>query len=125
MSEIFKVAETKDLTIIVYTMERNCVELEYDPDFARALHTIERKYHCLIRASIEEQLPFEPGVRARNRKPIDVPVMSNSRWELRCGPNNRLRVLYQISEQTHEVYVLAIGVKQRDKLMIGGEEIDL
>lgn len=100
-------------------------ELVYDPDFAKTLHTIERKYHSLIRAFIEEQLPFEPGVKTRNRKPIDVPVTSNSRWELRCGPNNRFRVLYQVSEQTSEVFVLAVGVKERAKLSIGGEEIDL
>jgi mRNA-degrading endonuclease RelE of RelBE toxin-antitoxin system len=99
-------------------------ELVYDRDFARTLRAIERKYHSLIRTTIEEQLPFEPGVRTRNRKPIDVPVMPDSRWELRYGPNNCCRVLYQVSEQTDEVYVLAIGVKERDRLMIGGEEID-
>jgi mRNA-degrading endonuclease RelE of RelBE toxin-antitoxin system len=100
-------------------------ELVYDPGFARSLRSVERKFHSLVRTAIEEQLPLEPGVRTRNRKPIDVPVTPNSRWDLRCGPNNRFRVLYQISEQTQEVYVLAIGVKQREKLMIGGEEIDL
>ena len=100
-------------------------EIVYDPGFAKTIRAIERKYHSLIRTAIEEQLPFEPGVRTRNRKPIDVPITSDSRWELRCGPNNRFRVLYQVSEQTDEVYVLAIGVKERDKLMIGGEEIDL
>lgn len=100
-------------------------ELVYDPGFAEGLRSIERKYHSPVRKAIEEQLPFEPGVKTRNRKPIDVPVMPDSRWELRCGPNNRFRVLYQVSEQTGEVYILAVGVKERNRLLIGGEEIDL
>jgi len=100
-------------------------ELVYDPDFARTLRTIERKYHSLIRASIEEQLPFEPGVRTRNRKPLDVPITPDSRWELRFGPNNRFRVIYRVSDQTNEVYILVTGVKERAQLLIGGEEIDL
>jgi hypothetical protein len=43
--------------------------------------------------------------------------------EIRCGPNNRLRVLYSVDEENVIVIVLAIGVKDRERLLIGGEEI--
>jgi len=99
--------------------------LIYDTEISRQLRSIERKYHALIRANIEEQLTCEPEVETNNRKPLGRPVTFGARWELRFGPNNRFRVYYRIQEPAHEVQVLAIGVKGRDKVSIGGEEYDL
>lgn len=48
-----------------------------------------------------------------------------ARWELRFGPNNRFRAYYRIVEHDREVRILAIGIKEREKVMIGGEEYDL
>jgi hypothetical protein len=45
-------------------------------------------------------------------------------WELRFGPANRLRVFYEIDFTTRSVQVLAIGVKERNRLFIGGEEFE-
>jgi hypothetical protein len=53
------------------------------------------------------------------------PVTFGARWELRCGPQNRFRIFYRVAEEASEVYILAIGVKDRDRLSIGGEEIEL
>ena len=61
----------------------------------------------------------------RNRKPLeDLPGPFDSSWELRCGPMNRFRVFYEITRGTRQVWVLAIGVKDRDRLFIAGEEFD-
>lgn len=44
-------------------------------------------------------------------------------WELRVG---ELRVYYDVEEQPERlVVVLAIGVKDRNRVMIGGEEFEL
>lgn len=43
-------------------------------------------------------------------------------WELRFGPSNRFRVFYHVDEDRRKVAILAIGVKQRDRLFIGDEE---
>jgi mRNA-degrading endonuclease RelE of RelBE toxin-antitoxin system len=43
-------------------------------------------------------------------------------WELRFGPHNRFRAFYEVDSAEQTVYVLAIGVKERDRLLIGGEE---
>ncbi len=40
-------------------------------------------------------------------------------------PFNRFRVFYEIDHEAHAVYILAVGVKQRNRLLIGGEEIAL
>jgi hypothetical protein len=49
--------------------------LIYDTEISRQLRSIERKYHALIRANIEDQLTYEPGVETNNRKPLERPVM--------------------------------------------------
>lgn len=43
-------------------------------------------------------------------------------WELRFGPNNRFRVLYDIDEIEMSVNILAIGEKEGNRMFYGGEE---
>lgn len=88
------------------------------------LRAIERKYRGLIQKAIEKHLQFNPGVKARNRKPLRQPAVYAADWELRCGPDNRFRVFYEINAENREVHVLAVGVKDRERLVIGGEEIE-
>jgi hypothetical protein len=77
----------------------------------------------LIRAAIEEQ--FEPGKETRNRKPLRQPAPFEATWEIRFGAANRFRVLYGIDEENREVQIQAIGVKEGNRLLIAGEEIEL
>lgn len=97
--------------------------LVYDPKVKEHLRAIEAKYHSLIRATIEEQAQFEPETETRNRKPLQRPMKPEATWELRFGPDNRFRVFYAMDRERHEVQILAIGVKERNRLFIGGEEI--
>jgi hypothetical protein len=99
--------------------------LIYDTEISRQLRSIERKYHALIRANIEEQLTYEPELATGNRKPLERPVTFGARWELRFGPNNCFRVYYRIHQPGREVRILAIGVKEREKVMTSGKEYDL
>src|SRR5690242_15655142 len=100
--------------------------LVFAPEVADHLRAIEAKHHSLIRTTIREQLLFEPEVKTRNRKPLErPPAVLGARWELRFGPDNRFRVFYAVAGERHEVNVLAIGVKDRDRLFIGGEEVEL
>jgi len=89
------------------------------------MHAIDDKYDRLIRQKIEEQLTYEPDVATRNRKPVRPPAAFNAEWELRLGPNNRFRVFYQIDQEQREVRIVAVGVKQRNRLFVGGEEVTL
>jgi hypothetical protein len=88
------------------------------------LDLIESKYHGLLRRTIREQLTFTPTEETRNRKPLDQPAPFEASWELRCGPDNRFRVFYDVDSASQEVQVLAVGVKDRDRLLIGGEEYE-
>jgi len=99
--------------------------LIFDPKVRQHFRVIEAKYHSLIRATIQEQLLFEPLAETRNRKPLKQPAALGATWELRCGPNNRFRVLYVVDGESQQVQVLAVGIKEGNRLFIGGEELKL
>lgn len=99
--------------------------LIYDTEVKRHLGVIERKYHSLIRATIEDQLLFEPSVEARNRKPLQRPSVWGTAWEIRFGPHNRFRVFYRVDHENREVHILAIGEKRGNRVLIGEEVVEL
>lgn len=89
------------------------------------MQSIEAKYDRLIRDKIEEQLQFEPDVETKNRKPLRQPAPFAAPWEIRFGPGNRFRVLYDLDEADHAVQIVAIGEKVGNRLIIGGEKVEL
>jgi hypothetical protein len=99
--------------------------LIYDPEITEHLAAIEPKQHSLIRTTIEEQLRFEPQTATRNRKPLERPIALGARWELRLGPDNRFRVFYRVDAEQRQVRILAIAVKDRDRVFIAGQEVEL
>jgi mRNA-degrading endonuclease RelE of RelBE toxin-antitoxin system len=104
---------------------RRAFGLVYAPQVKEHLKAIERKHYRLIRQEIEAKLQFEPEVETRNRKPLKRAVAFGAEWEIRFGPNKRFRVFYDVDRNTGSVYILAMGVKVRDRLYIGGEEVEL
>ena len=52
----------------------------------------------------------------------ELPGPFGATWELRCGPDNRFRVFYEVASDAQEVRILAIGVKDRNRLSVGGKE---
>jgi hypothetical protein len=99
--------------------------LVYAPVVAEHLIAIDAKYDSLIHEKIEEQLLYEPDRETRNRKPVEQPAAFQAEWEIRFGPHNRFRVFYQIDHDQRQVRVVAIGVKDRNRLLIGGQEVTL
>jgi len=99
--------------------------LIYDPQVRDHVARIERKYHSLIRKEIDRQLKYQPEVETKNRKPLLRPSSLGSAWELRIGPENRFRIFYKADRELWTVNILAIGVKIKERLFIGGEEFEL
>lgn len=102
--------------------------LIYAPITRDHLRAVESKYYSLIRKEIETKLLLEPDVRTRNRKPLKRPVIfgaGSATWEMRFGPQNRFRVLYRVNREDMQVNILAIGEKEGERLLVGGEEIEL
>jgi mRNA-degrading endonuclease RelE of RelBE toxin-antitoxin system len=97
----------------------------FAPEVVEHLRAVERKHHGLIRRQIRARLAFEPDREGRNRKPLDVPSPYGAQWELRFGPGNRFRVFYEVDGDHRLVKVLAIGVKEGNRLRIGREEYSI
>ena len=100
-------------------------ELVYSRSVLGHLKAIDRNFHAMIRRELEKQLQVEPLVETKNRKPLRRPVELGADWELRLGPQNRFRAFYRVEPQRREVWVLAIGEKVGNRLVVGGEEIEL
>ena len=96
--------------------------LTFAPEAIEHLDLIGGKYYGLLRRTLHEQLTHTPTEETRNRKPMDQPAPFGASWELRCGPDNRFRVFYDVDAAADEVQILAIGVKERDRILIGKEE---
>jgi mRNA-degrading endonuclease RelE of RelBE toxin-antitoxin system len=94
----------------------------FAPETVRHVAAIDRRHHGLIRRSIRRLLAREPDSPSRNRKPLHPPAPFESTWEIRFGPGNRFRVFYDVDAEAHTVWILAIGVKVRDRLWFGDEE---
>ena len=99
--------------------------LIFAPETLDHLGAIERRFHRLIRKMIDERLAYTPEKETRNRKPLEQPSPFGATWELGFGPNNRFRVFYEVDNVEQSVQVLAIGIKERNRLLIGGEEFEL
>jgi len=99
--------------------------LQFAPEVVAHLGAVEKKYHSLIRKTLDEQLAFEPEAETRNRKLLEQPAPYDATWELRFEPNNRFRVFYAVNQGERKVWILAIGVKEGNHLLIAGEEFIL
>jgi len=102
--------------------KRTPFEIQYAAEVMEHLDWIPEKYHPLIWKTILEQLSFEPMTETRNRKLLTTPGVIGATWELRLGPGNRFRVLYDVFVEERSVVVAAIGIKQGNQLFVGGEE---
>ena len=99
--------------------------LDYAPEVYEHLNSIERKYHRLVAETLKEQLSHSPEVKTKNRKPLEEPTSFGATWELRFGPKNSFRVFYEVDHAKKPVTVLAIGVKEGNRLFISGQEFEL
>lgn len=111
------------MTTIEVMAKSKRFRIVYHSRIKNHLRTLDRKYHSLIRQTIDAQLSYEPTVLTRNRKPVIQPFPFEATWEIRFGPQNCLRVFYEVEQTEPVVSVLAIGEKQGNRLYIGGEEV--
>jgi mRNA-degrading endonuclease RelE of RelBE toxin-antitoxin system len=96
-------------------------EIQFADSANRQLKVLKASDRTLLVTRIEKQLCAEPLKATRNRKPLRPNPIAP--WELRV---KNLRVFYDVSgDERNLVNVLAIGIKQGNKIFIEGEEIEL
>lgn len=92
--------------------------IEYSPEAEDHLRRLATRQQRSVVDAVDRQLANQPTVETRNRKPMRLNPVAP--WELRIG------VYYEVSDEPRPtVTVLAIGVKERERVRIGGEIIKL
>jgi len=96
-------------------------EIEFTPDAWEHLQDFSARDRTIILEGIETQLRHEPHVQTRNRKPLRENSLAD--WELRIG---KFRVFYDIDDNNVRiVFIIAIGLKEGNRLFIGGKRFEL
>lgn len=95
--------------------------IEYSPETDQHLQVLTARQRSMVFDAVDAQLAHQPTVETRNRKPMRPNPLAP--WELRIG---ELRVYYDVEEDPEKlVTILAVGIKDRSRIIIGGEEIEL
>lgn len=95
--------------------------IEYSPDTLDHFRVLTARQRATVLDSVDLQLTHEPTVETRNRKPMRPNPLAP--WELRIGD---LRVYYDVEEIPEpKVLIRAVGIKERNRIRIGGKEIEL
>jgi mRNA-degrading endonuclease RelE of RelBE toxin-antitoxin system len=96
-------------------------DIEYSPETVRHLRALTARQRTIVFDAVDEQLSYQPAVETRNRKPMRPNPLAP--WELRIG---ELRVYYDVEEAPKPlVLIRAIGVKERNRVLIDNEEFEL
>jgi mRNA-degrading endonuclease RelE of RelBE toxin-antitoxin system len=95
--------------------------IEYSPEADDHLKALTARQRAIVFDAVDEQLAYEPTVETRNRKPMQPNPIAL--WELRLG---ELRVYYDVEDDPEPlVSIRAVGIKKRNRIFIGGVEIQL
>jgi len=111
--------------ILLYALSRKERLLTYHITFAPEAHShlrrLPARQQAIVLSAIPRHLAYQPLLPSRNRKPLRSNAIAP--WELRIG---HLRVLFEVScDPVPSVHVLVVGRKQRNRVLIGDEVLEL
>jgi mRNA-degrading endonuclease RelE of RelBE toxin-antitoxin system len=92
----------------------------YGRETEQHLNSLTARQRATVMDAVDRQLSDQPVTPTRNRKPMRANPLAS--WELRVG---NLRVYYDVNESEATVNILAIGIKRRERVWIGGQEYKL
>ena len=96
-------------------------EIKFAESVKAQLKALTARERGKVLAAIQAQLVHEPLRETRNRKLLRPNPVAP--WELRLG---KLRVFYDVADdEPKRVYIVAIGEKRGNRLVIEGKEIKL
>ena len=95
-------------------------EIIFEPDAIEHLQGFSSRTQSVMLDQIEVPLTYQPDAETRNRKRLRPNPLAP--WELRIG---EIRVFYDVNAGAASVRVIAVGRKEGNRLIIGGEEVSL
>ncbi len=100
---------------------RGRFEIRITREAEQHLQCLSARDRATLLDAARRRLSFEPTVEDRNRKRLRPNPLAP--WELRVG---HLRLYFDVEEDPQRlVTVQAVGVKDRSRVLIGGEEVEL
>jgi mRNA-degrading endonuclease RelE of RelBE toxin-antitoxin system len=95
--------------------------IEVTREAERHLEWLSARDRATVFDTLDRRLAGEPTIENRNRKRLRPNPLAP--WELRIG---HLRVYFDVEEEPRRVVTIqAVGIKDRSRLLIGGEEVQL
>mgnify|MGYP001588091135 CR=1 FL=1 len=94
--------------------------IDYSPEAMDHLEGLTARQSTAVLDTVLRQLSHQPTTATRNRKLLRANDLAP--WELRIGD---LRVYYEVMEPKRVVLIKGVGVKDRQRVTIGGEEVEL
>jgi mRNA-degrading endonuclease RelE of RelBE toxin-antitoxin system len=93
-------------------------KIKYSPAAEEHLRFLTARQQATVLNTVEKKLQHEPQRETKNRKPMRPNPLAS--WELRIGD---LRVYYCVLlDPAPLVEILAVGIKDRNQIRIGGKE---
>jgi len=100
---------------------RRRFEIDVTREAAAHLAGLSARDRATVFEAVERRLSYEPTVENRNRKRLRPNPVAP--WELRIG---HLRVYFDVEEEPRRLVTIeAVGIKIRNGVWIGGEEVEL
>jgi mRNA-degrading endonuclease RelE of RelBE toxin-antitoxin system len=95
--------------------------IQYSSEAVDHLRLLTARQRATVMGAVRKQLAYSPTEETRQRKPMRPNPLAP--WELRVG---NLRVYYSAQANPEPVVsVLAVGMKERNQVRVGGEVMDL
>jgi mRNA-degrading endonuclease RelE of RelBE toxin-antitoxin system len=95
--------------------------IEYSPETTEHLQALTARQRTMVLDAVDEQLPHQPTVATRNRKPMRSNPLAP--WELRVED---LRVYYDVQDHPErKVLIRAVGVKEGSQVRISNKLVKL
>jgi mRNA-degrading endonuclease RelE of RelBE toxin-antitoxin system len=95
-------------------------DIRWSPDALDQLRLLPARQRALVIDNVLRGLTDQPDAPSRKRKLLRENPLAT--WELRLGD---LRVFYDVNTQEQAVEIIAVGVKEHNRLRIAGEDIEL
>ena len=96
-------------------------EIRFTDAAREHLRAMTARERSIVLSEVEVELAHEPAIPSRKRRPMRPNLLAE--WELRLG---NFRAYYRIMEdEAKYVEIVAVGIKQREQIWIGGERIEL
>ncbi len=98
-------------------------DLRFSDEADKQIAALTARQRARLLDVVDRQLLHEPTKETRNRKPMrpdKTPYIAP--WELRI---DEMRVYYDVEEEPKAVVIItAVGIKERNRILIAGREIE-